>query len=92
MNEITEIILSAGAVLSALAVIGGIVAGVYKAFVMNRKQTEVIHCIQHEQRILCKAMRGALEGLIENGCNGPCKKALADLDEYLTEQAHKTDI
>ena len=42
--------------------------------------------MQKEQRIICEGLKGALEGLIENGCNGPCKTALQKLEEYLNER------
>lgn len=72
-------------------IIGGIIA-VYKVWAANKKQTEVIRSIQSEQRIIVKALKGALEGLVESGCNGPCKKALKELDDYINEEAHKSDI
>jgi len=37
---------------------------------------------QAELQILCYGLRGALQGLIEKGCNGPCKDALQMLDKH----------
>ena len=31
---------------------------------------------------------GVLQGLIESGCNGPCKDALGKLDKHLNQKAH----
>ena len=43
---------------------------------------------QAELTILCYGLRGALQGLIEKGCNGPCKEALKMLDKHLNKSAH----
>ena len=44
---------------------------------------------QAELQILCYGLRGALQGLIETGCNGPCKEALKLLDKHLNKSAHE---
>lgn len=36
-------------------------------------------------------LRGALQGLIEQGCNGPCKDALDKLEKHLNKKAHETN-
>ena len=41
-----------------------------------------------EQYILTKSMLAVLEGLIEQGCNGPVTKAKNELEKYLNQQAH----
>ena len=38
--------------------------------------------------VICYGLRGALQGLVEQGCNGPCKDALARLDKHLNKSAH----
>lgn len=83
-NSIIEI----AAIISALTVIIGGIIAVYEVFRGNKKQTDEIKQMQKEQRIICEGLKGALEGLIENGCNGPCKTALQKLEEYLNETAH----
>lgn len=47
--------------------------------------------MQEEQTLICYGLRGALQGLIEQGCNGPCKEALAKLDKHLNQKAHGQD-
>lgn len=47
--------------------------------------------IQAELQILCYGLRGALQGLIEKGCNGPCKDALSRLDKHLNKSAHDAE-
>lgn len=44
--------------------------------------------IQHELTVICYGLKGALQGLIETGCNGPCKEALKLLDKHLNKAAH----
>lgn len=75
--------------ISALGVIVGVIVGVLKFVQSNRRQSEEIRAIQQEQTVICYALRGALQGLIEKGCNGPCKDALAQLDKHLNKSAHK---
>lgn len=45
---------------------------------------------QAELQILCYGLRGALQGLVEAGYNGPCKDALKALDKHLNKSAHDT--
>ena len=46
--------------------------------------------MQDELTIICYGLRGALQGLIETGCNGPSKDALTHLDKHLNLEAHIT--
>lgn len=82
--------LSAG--LAAVGSLGGVLLGLYKLLENNKRQNEVIKQMQDEQTLLCYAMKGALQGLIESGCNGPCKDALARLDKHLNKSAHHPDL
>lgn len=77
---------------AALCALGTTIISVYKVFAQNRKQSQVIKSIQEEQTVICYGLRGALQGLIEQGCDGPCKEALAMMDKHLTEAAHKPDL
>lgn len=52
---------------------------------------EGLAAIRTELQVLCYGVEGALAGLIETGCNGPCKDALAHLRNHLNKQAHKGD-
>ena len=55
---------------------------------INRRQSEFINAIQEEQQIICYGLRGALQGLVEQGCNGPCRDALDKLNKHLNKNAH----
>ena len=87
-----DLIIKAASLLAALAALFGAAIAVYKTIEVNKKQSEVIKEIQSEQFILCYGMKGALEGLIEQGCNGPCKEALAMLDKHLNKSDHNPDL
>lgn len=87
-----DTIIKAASLLAALGALVGAVVAVYKVLESNKKQSEVIKAIQDEQTIICYGLRGALQGLIEQGCDGPCKEALTMLDKHLNKGAHKTDL
>ena len=74
-----------------MGAIGALIAAivsVYKVVEINRRQSEFINAIQKEQQIICYGLRGALQGLVEQGCNGPCRDALDRLDKHLNKNAH----
>ena len=71
-----------------LGVLGGAVAHVARIVQRDKRQSAAIKAMQEEQTIICYGLRGALQGLIESGCNGPCKDALGKLDKHLNQKAH----
>ncbi len=87
-----DTIIKAATLLGALGALAGAVVAVYKVYESNKKQSEVIKAIQGEQTIICYGLRGALQGLIEQGCNGPCKDALNMLDKHLNKEAHHPEL
>lgn len=87
-----DTLLKAASLLAAIGALVGAIIAVYKVIENNKKQNEVIMGMQEEQTIICYALRGALEGLIEQGCNGPCKDALEKLNKHLNKAAHKPEL
>lgn len=87
-----DTIIKAAAIISALVVIIGGIISIYKIFENNKRQNEVIKSMQEEQTIICYGLKGALQGLIEQGCDGPCKEALNMLDKHLNKSAHKPEL
>ena len=87
-----DTIIKAATLLGALGALVGAIIAAYKVYENNKKQNAVIVAMQEEQTILCYAMQGALQGLIETGCDGPCKEALAMLQKHLNKTAHKPDL
>lgn len=56
---------------------------------LDEKHDADMKALQAELQIICYGLRGALQGLIETGCNGPCKEALNMLDKHLNKNAHE---
>lgn len=77
--------------ITSIGVIIGVVVAVFKVFQINKKQSEFIKAIEDEQTLLCYGLKGALQGLIEKGCDGPCKDALSKLEKHLNQKAHETN-
>lgn len=92
MYVTVDTIIKIGSLLGALVAIVGAIIAVYKVVENNKRQNKVIEAVQEEQTILCYGMKGALQGLIEQGCNGPCKEALAKLDKHLNQKAHEAEL
>lgn len=87
-----DTIIKAAAVLGALSVIVGVIVTAYRILESNRRQSVEINAMKEEQTIICYALQGALQGLIEQGCDGPCRDALKMLQKHLNKTAHKPDL
>ena len=85
-------IIKAAAVLSALTVLVGAIIAIYKSLESNKRQSDEINAMKTELTVICYALQGALQGLIEQGCDGPCKDALNELQKHINKTAHKPDI
>ena len=86
-----DTIIKAAAVLSALAVLVGSIVAVYKVLEIIKRQNAEINSINTELTVICYALQGALQGLIEQGCDGPCKDALNALQKHINKTAHRPD-
>lgn len=84
-----ETVKAAAALITAFGTIFGLIVAIYKFYARQRKQDEELAAIRAELQIVCYGLRGALQGLIEQGCNGPCKDGLNHLEKHLNKQAHK---
>lgn len=87
-----DIVIKAGSFLAAVGALVGAIIAVHKTLDNNRKQNDEISAIKEEQTIICYGLKGALQGLIEQGCDGPCKEALGMLDKHLNKIAHKPNL
>lgn len=83
-----DTIIKAASLLGAIGALVAAIVSVYKVIESNKKQSEFINAIQEEQTLICYGLRGALQGLVEQGCNGPCKDALDRLNKHLNKNAH----
>ena len=81
-------IIHAAELIGACGVIIGLIVGIYRILEGIKSQGQQISEIMAELAIIDRGLKGALEGLIEQGANGPCREALAKLDEHLIAQAH----
>ena len=75
--------------LGSLAVIGGALVALYKFLERDRKQGTSIRNIQEEQTLLCYGIKACLQGLAEQGCDGPVHDALDKLEKHLNQKAHQ---
>ena len=83
-----DFIVNAAKLIGAISVCVGLIIGIYKIIVQIAAQGKQIEIIMQELTVIDYGLKGALEGLIENGCNGPCKDALAALEKHLNKSAH----
>lgn len=87
-----DTIIKAASLVTAICTLVAAIIAIYKVVENNKKQNTVIREIQEEQTILCYGLKGALQGLIEQGCDGPCKDALSVLEKHLNKSAHRTEV
>ena len=87
-----DTVIRAAALLAAVSALVGAIISVYQIVARDRRQSKVIEDMQSELTVICYGLRGALQGLIESGCNGPCREALASLDKHLNHSAHKPEL
>ena len=86
-----ETIITVGKVIGALGVIISSVVALYKtveSIKQNERQWRAIRQSREEQTLICYGVRACLQGLIEQGCDGPCKDALDKLENHLNKEAH----
>ena len=95
-----QTIITAGAVVSALGVLIGIVLKWHKRYLMQVEQGEEIaslkehheadvHRIKEENCLICFALSACLDGLQQLGANHTVPIAKDKLDKYLNQQAHE---
>lgn len=77
------------ATITALGVVFGAIFAVYKWFLKQEKQDKDIKAIKEEQTILTQGILACLQGLHEQGCNGPVTAAIERIETHLNKQAHK---
>ena len=71
------------------ATITGAVFAVHKWFLKQEKQDVEIKAIKEEQTILVYGVLACLQGLKEQGCNGPVTEAINKIEKHINKQAHK---
>ena len=84
-----EVITTVAAVITALGVIFGLIFAVYRWYLKQEKQDKDIKFIKEEQIILTQGVLACLNGLQEQGCDGPVTIAITKIETHLNKQAHK---
>lgn len=74
--------------LTALGVIGGVVLWCFKFVQRSRRQDEELKAIRKEQTLICYGLLACLQGLKDQGCNGPVTEAMNRIEEHLNQAAH----
>ncbi len=77
------------ATITALGVVFGVIFAVHKWFLKQEKQDKDIKAIKEEQTVLTQGILACLQGLHEQGCNGPVTAAIERIETHLNKQAHK---
>ena len=77
------------ATITALGVVFCAIFAVHKWFLKQEKQDADINAIKEEQTILTQGILACLQGLHEQGCNGPVTAAIERIETHLNKQAHK---
>lgn len=77
------------ATITALGVVFGAIFAVHKWFLKQEKKDKDIKAIKEEQTVLTQGILACLQGLHEQGCNGPVTAAIERIETHLNNQAHK---
>lgn len=77
------------ATITALGVVFGAAFGIYRWFLKQEKQDKDIKSIKEEQSVLVHGVLACLQGLREQGCNGPVTAAIEQIENHINKQAHK---
>jgi hypothetical protein len=56
---------------------------------LSKHHEEDMKVIKEEQAIIVHGVLACLKGLREQGCNGPVKEGIAEIEEYLNQKAHQ---
>lgn len=95
-----QTIITAGAVVSALSLLIGIILKWHKRYLKQEEQGEQIaslkeqhktdvHKLKEENCLICFALSACLDGLQQLGANHTVPIAKEKLDKYLNQQAHE---
>ena len=83
-----DTIITAGSVITAVAVILSAVFAAYKWYLKQNEQDKEIEKMKSEQCLLTYGILACLKGLKEQGCNGPVTEAIDKIEKHVNKQAH----
>lgn len=81
-------IITAGSVITALVLVWKYMRKIGDFVQRQSKQDEELAAIRSELTLLCYGLKACLQGLAEQGCDGPVHEALDKLDKHLNQAAH----
>lgn len=81
-------IITAAAVVAALAALVAYFARVVRWMDRQKKQDKEITAIQEELTLLTYGVLACLKGLKEQGCDGPVTEAVAKIEKHINQRAH----
>lgn len=87
----TDTIIRAASLITALTVIGGVIAWCIKFLGRQKQQDKELKAIRAENTLICYGILACLKGLKEQGCNGPVTAALDKLEKHLNQAAHQME-
>ena len=86
-----EDVILIGSLLAALGGIGVLVLWCVRFVDRQKRQDRELAAIRKEQTLICYGVKACLQGLREQGCNGPVSEALNKLDKHLNQAAHEEE-
>lgn len=89
MTVTWQTIITLAAVIGAIATILHYYNRGYSWVQRQNEQDKQIASIKEEQEILTRGMLACLQGLHEQGCNGPVTQGINEIENYLNKKAHK---
>lgn len=88
INITMQGIITTAAVVAALATLYGYFSKAHNWFEKQNAQDNEIKAMKSEQQLLVYGVLACLQGLKEQGCNGPVTEAIGKFEKYLNEKAH----
>lgn len=83
-----QTLITVGSMLTAVGVIWKYLSKANDFIKRQEKQDTELAAIRSEQTLLCYGIKACLQGLVEQGCNGPVHEALDKLERHLNKAAH----
>ena len=84
-----QTIITAAAVLGAGSALLGALFAAYRWYQRQNKQDEDIKAMKEEMCLLTYGVLACLQGLKEQGCNGPVTAAIDKIEKLMNQEAHK---
>lgn len=84
-----ELFTTIAELISAVAVIFGVVFACYRWYLKQNHQDEDIKAIKDENALICYALQACLDGLEQLGANHTVTKAKEKLEKHLNVSAHR---